>query len=1070
MPLTIPKGGIKCPNQYCSYRGKSDRGLRQHFGHYPSCAIAFHKIRADLVGKFKSALPAAKKAVESKQATATNKATTVSKVTKTRNANPGNLKNDADYDSDFIDSVCYDSDHNGVMIPINKNGSPIPTESDVEDDVPYEEWDNNIEHEVPYDNWNNADIDVVQDEEATVDIVVLTTNQEIVIDGNGTFGLPHQPNNVAFDTTNNLYDCINPSRLYNNFCYLKDDVHELKLLQHLNKQNVPHGLYQDIITWGREAFRDGYKFCPRRLTRGAQVKHLQSWLQLDYVNPETVPCYLPTKDETLFDFVPVTRFDFNKMLMSLLLDPKIMGELTNLDVNPEDPFSKYVSPTGRLSTAHSGVWYKKTYDLCIKLANDFLVPIIFAIDEAKLQAGGNNQCCPVMFTTTLFSQKLRNTPLVWRPLGYIYDTNAMETTKEKQNQDMDLKHTRMHLIYAKVLETFVKSQNDESLNNISLNIGGFTKTVNIKIPCMFIIGDIQGGDKICCTSATYRDSVNRICRKCDVSGPNCGDPDYECNLIQMETIKAYVRNNEKQLLKALTQHNTWSAFFDVFFGACTGGVFTAAMAIEILHSIENGLMKDSLVQLFTYCLTVPQCAMLWSRQYYLSAGTQKKMPPLLWKSGISKITQTTAAAKVGMMFTVLVISLTREGKEFFNASFNHRDKLSNMQYVFQMMLCYRMWLKREQYWKPGDQAAKARAKEAIRKFLADLKKLWPCQKGQGWCIPKYHEQLHIPDDIERNGAPHNTFTGPTEHHHIAFIKNPARGTQNRQNKLDQQIAERYKESVIIDTACTALEHARQHLKQNPVFTPNEESVRCKAGTITIYKCVNDGEEEIEFKVVYDKPPMRKFDGSTNPRPKLPFDDDDVMYEQFALTMADIDDLDWKEVDASTKELTVPIYTEYKRHGDIFRCHPDYRSEGAWHDWVMIRWAEDHPANHQPNQNEDLFLTYNDNVCDGEWCYAPSWIVGKFFQVPMKDDTFEYYTIVWPCQYEYNISSVFTTEWKLHFKDWKKTIPAYEVVHCDTIVRHCLMIPEYLYNENESKVFQEIWPDELWGDLFFNDYD
>ena len=123
------------------------------------------------------------------------------------------------------------------------------------------------------------------------------------------------------------------------------------------------------------------------------------------------------------------------------------------------------------------------------------------------------------------------------------------------------------------------------------------------------------------------------------------------------------------------------------------------MPIEVLHSIENGLMKDTLIELFENVLSVKACAildgfvkamMLWSRQHYLSAGTQKNMPSLLWKSGISKITNTTANAKVGMMLTILVVSLTREGKEFFNKTFNHHDKTSNMQYVFQMMLSYWM--------------------------------------------------------------------------------------------------------------------------------------------------------------------------------------------------------------------------------------------------------------------------------------------------------------------------------------------------------------------------------------------
>jgi hypothetical protein len=137
---------------------------------------------------------------------------------------------------------------------------------------------------------------------------------------------------------------------------------------------------------------------------------------------------------------------------------------------------------------------------------------------------------------------------------------------------------------------------------------------------------------------------------------------------------------------------------------------------------------------------------------------------------------------------------------------------------------------------------------------------------------------------------------------------------------------------------------------------------------------------------------------------------------------------------------------------------------------MIRWAEEHPMEHQPNQKEDRFLTYGDHDQQDQWCYAPGRIVGKFFQVPMADESMSFYSVVWPCKYDYKNWSVFTTQWKLNYIDWRETIPAYEVINCDTMVRHCLLIPESLLDEHNSKTFQEVWPKELWGDQFFNDYD
>ena len=96
---------------------------------------------------------------------------------------------------------------------------------------------------------------------------------------------------------------------------------------------------------------------------------------------------------------------------------------------------------------------------------------------------------------------------------------------------------------------------------------------------------------------------------------------------------------------------------------------------------------------------------------------------------------------------------------------------------------------------------------------------------------------------------------------------------------------------------------------------------------------------------------------------------------------------------------------------------------------------------------------------------PVRLLASFFKVPINDGSCKYLSIVWPCEYKYSQSSVFTTKWKLNFNDWRQVNPAFEVVNCDTFLRHCLMIPEYLFNENGSKHFHEDWPRELWGDQF-----
>ena len=38
-----------------------------------------------------------------------------------------------------------------------------------------------------------------------------------------------------------------------------------------------------------------------------------------------------------------------------------------------------------------------------------------------------------------------------------------------------------------------------------------------------------------------------------------------------------------------------------------------------------------------------------------------------------------------------------------------------------------------------------------------------------------------------------------------------------------------------------------------------------------------------------------------------------------------------------KNVFLSYFSEYKINNNLFRAHCNYRSEGPWYDWVMIRW-------------------------------------------------------------------------------------------------------------------------------------
>jgi hypothetical protein len=199
------------------------------------------------------------------------------------------------------------------------------------------------------------------------------------------------------------------------------------------------------------------------------------------------------------------------------------------------------------------------------------------------------------------------------------------------------------------------------------------------------------------------------------------------------------------------------------------------------------------------------CSM--DKQHYMTSGSNKAMPSLLFKDGVTSFTKLPSAHVIGILLAVVVLSLTDDGKALLKEkAFTHGDqgragtkRLNNMWYVFSMLLAYWSWLKMEIFWECGDRKAHKKAEWAICKMLSELMKLWPREAGHGWFKPKIHEQLHVPGDIARNGSPQNTYTGPVENNHLD-VKARATRTQMNRTLLDAQISSRSAEAYIVNYA------------------------------------------------------------------------------------------------------------------------------------------------------------------------------------------------------------------------------------------------------------------------------
>ena len=92
--------------------------------------------------------------------------------------------------------------------------------------------------------------------------------------------------------------------------------------------------------------------------------------------------------------------------------------------------------------------------------------------------------------------------------------------------------------------------------------------------------------------------INRLFRKCNVRGDESGDPLVQCKKISMVKMIKLVQENQQDILDKFNQYNVYNAWYDVSYGGCRFGIFSAVCPIEPLHSLENGIIPDCLTILF----------------------------------------------------------------------------------------------------------------------------------------------------------------------------------------------------------------------------------------------------------------------------------------------------------------------------------------------------------------------------------------------------------------------------------------------------------------------------------------
>jgi hypothetical protein len=580
----------------------------------------------------------------------------------------------------------------------------------------------------------------------------------------------------------------------------------------------------------------------------------------------------------------------------------------------------------------------------------------------------------MMFSNFAFVRKARRSADAWRTLGFIANESVYFSNKERNELGADLKSHRKHLILDKILESFKAAQRPGALRNFNITLGRITRAVDLYLPLQFIIGDVEEGDQLCSRYSYRLHACPRICRTCDVPTIHCTRTDIQCTRICVADIRELYETQDLDALRALAQRPTFNCLYDIDCGNDPYGVFSM-IHTEGLHALEVGLMERMVSVLFAD-LPNKEHGALDRLVKKLSSHPRQHgyqcFPRLVWTDGVSKLSQLTGDQRVGKMFAILLVALTREGEVFFTKYLpgGHRT-WERLVYCFQQMLCYWAWLKQDLFWVTTDEQACAEATRCIKVMMGQIQRLWPRQWGLKWLLTKLHEQFHVPRDIHRHGRHMNVHTGPQEHNHIQ-IKKASKKTQMRRDRIDLQTGGRIVDRLILQRAFdrvdqTVIKMDEALLKQQKELEreandPNgvrDYDLSTADGLVHNatkgYVYMSQDITEMTSRQKRQKQTVMAGIGWKRSRRGVALDakimlQDDVLaflVERFfeANSTTKVTD------DGTTeKHCKLRCYTEYQRDDTVYRCHPKYRGERAYYDWCYIKWWDgDDPVTHEPRE-------------------------------------------------------------------------------------------------------------------------
>ena len=708
----------------------------------------------------------------------------------------------------------------------------------------------------------------------------------------------------------------------------------VELLKILEDAQCPDYMLQKVLMWAYNSKLSGFDFNPKATSRKANIRWMYHALRHSQQNlPQVISIVLEDHDKPQ----GIACFDFAPALLSLLQDENLMAP-ENLVLNHEDPTSMYLPRDNKIGEAHTGKRYRELYHQLITRQNQLLVPIILYLDGTAIDGKGHVEVCPVSFTTSLFTEKLRRDSASWRVLGYVPDLNRGRSSAMNSQangaQSKGRTTRNFHAVMDVILHGMSKAQagDDSRLKNVPLKLGGQWVVVDIVCPLLFVINDGKQGDQLCCRTNSHHRSTPRHHRSCDCVFEDLDNPDVECSFLCTDFINDACREGSDEFLQELSIYRVDNAFNRIQMGQNPHGIFMCAV-IDIMHTVQHGVIMYVLDS-FKKCLSNETLAMLDRMALLFDVSClqtiREEFPRTDFSRGITNLTLLECSEQSGALFLFAALIMQAEG---WHAISRYIPDLPEVLATMECLLCFEAWLDADSYWDAigDDVRAVASAETAINRLMSLILKYLPRNAGNGWKVSKFHELKHIVRFISTFGAPRGYNASRPEEHHKAHAKRPARRSQKDIRTIDQQCARRIADTCVINTMHALLTGVNDGKSIPNTSSPSTATKEVGRGTRYHIRSFRDPNQE--YRLVREVIFMTQTRAPINLEQNLAF----FILQTYSET--DLDENGEGTVECSTEYMKYEV--DSKEKCISIRAHPNFRGKGfPWYDWALIRFEDD----------------------------------------------------------------------------------------------------------------------------------